>query len=274
MAKVKEFYKYDDKQMNFHYSLDEHPDLLDERFKMHTHQFNELYYCISGKGTFSIEGTRYKVRGGDLLIMKSAESHAIEISAGEPYERLALQFDPQLLEDAGLSDLLIPFNSRELGKGNLFRASDFKNSLYRTLLEGLTDKKPNPKTQIISMLIPLLNEIKTAYDERGRVDTGADEDLCWRITDYINCHLSSELSLESLCKRFYISKSQLCRLFKASLGSGVWEYITVKRLITAKSLIKSGVHSTKAAVACGFNDYSAFYRAYTKYFGTSPKKDI
>jgi len=271
---VKEFYKYDDENLSFHYSLDEHPDLLDERFKMHTHPFNELYYCISGKGTFSIEGTKYKVRGGDLLIMKSAESHAIEISAGEPYERLALQFDPYLLEKAGLSELLIPFNSRELGKGNLFRASDFKTSLYRMLLEGLTEKKTNPKTQIMSMLIPLLNEIKLAYEKKGKNDIEADEDLCWRITDYINCHLSSELSLEGLCKRFYISKSQLCRLFKSSLGTGVWQYITVKRLMAARSLIRSGVHSTKAAVACGFNDYSAFYRAYIKYFGTSPKQDM
>ena len=271
---MRQYYKYDDEQMNFHYSIDEHPDYSDERFKMHTHQFNEIYYCIRGKGTFSIEGTSYEVRGGEILIMKSAESHAIEIESSEPYERLALQFDPEILERAGLNRLLVPFNARERGKGNLFRASDFKTPLYSMLLDSLCEKTDNPKEQILSMLFPLLNEIKMAFEQREHSETGASDGLCSQIIDYINCHLSSDLSLKGLCEKFYISKSQLCRLFKASLGTGVWEYITVKRLITAKSLIKSGVHSTKAAVACGFNDYSVFYRAYTKYFGISPKKDI
>lgn len=270
---MNEFFKYDDNDMSFHYSRDEVPDRSDERFKMHTHQFNELYYCISGKGTFSIEGTSYKVHGGDLFIMRGAESHAIEISADEPYERLALQFNPEILERAGLGDLLIPFNARELGKGNLFKATDFKTPLYKMLLEALAEKKINQKTQIISMLTALLSEIKSAFEERDK-NCEREESVIGRVIDYINCHLSSQLSLEGLCERFYISKSQLLRLFRSSLGTGVWEYITIKRLMTARSLIKSGVHSTKASVACGFNDYSAFYRAYLKYFGVSPKKDI
>lgn len=270
---MKEFFRFDDSDMSFHYSRDEVPDRSDERFKMHTHGFNELYYCISGRGTFSIEGTSYKVRGGDLFIMRGAESHAIEISSDEPYERLALQFNPEILERAGLGDLLIPFNARELGKGNLFKATDFRSPLYKMLLEGLAEKKTNQKTQTISMLTALLSEVKTAFEEREK-NSERDEGVVSRVIDYINCHLSSPLSLEGLCEKFYISKSQLCRLFKSSLGTGVWEYITVKRLMAARSLIRSGVHSTKAAQACGFNDYSAFYRAYIKYFGVSPKKDI
>jgi len=270
---LKEFYKYDDENLSFHYTLDALPDLKNEQFKMHTHRFNELYYCIRGKGLFCIEGTNYPLHAGDILIMRGAESHALEISCDEPYERMALQFDPEIIKKLGLLELLRPFEERELGKRNLFTPSDFSTPLYQMLLDGLAQKTENPRMQIISMLIPLLNELKTAFDHKKDRDTEGGDGVVKQIIDYINCHLADDLSLEHICERFYISKSQLCRIFKTAIGSGVWEYITIKRLMTAQQLIRGGTRSTKAADACGFKDYSVFYRSYRKYFGVSPKQD-
>ena len=49
-------------------------------------------------------------------------------------------------------------------------------------------------------------------------------------------------------------------------------YLTVKRLVYARQRIEAGEPATHAYLACGFNDYSSFYRAYVKYFGTAPTK--
>ena len=93
------------------------------------------------------------------------------------------------------------------------------------------------------------------------------------ILQYVNRHLYEELTLDELCRQFYISKTQLGRLFRAATGSTAWDYILVKRLIRARQLILSGVSITEASVCCGFRDYSTFYRAYKKRYDTSPTAD-
>jgi len=74
-----------------------------------------------------------------------------------------------------------------------------------------------------------------------------------------------------LSERFFISKNHLNRVFKNATGVTVWEYIKLKRLIMARNSIFSGTPAIIACQSSGFNDYSAFYRAYKERFGVSPK---
>ena len=94
------------------------------------------------------------------------------------------------------------------------------------------------------------------------------------LVNFINRHLSDNLSLEILSNHFYLSKSQLNRIFKVGTGTSIWEYILLKRLMGARNLIKSGVGVVKASQQFGFSDYSAFYRAYKKHYNVSPKSDF
>lgn len=269
---MKQHYEFQDESLIFHYLREDKPNPKSTGFTVHTHLFNELYYFVSGKAVFRIEGTRYPLHPGDILIMRHAESHSLEIDGSEPYERISLRFDSELIRSIDPSmRLLHAFSDRELGKSNLFTPSDFSTPLCEMLAEGMMEKTDNPRQQIISMLIPMLNELSQAY-EKKKANPSDSEEPSRRIIDYINRHLSDDLSLDHICERFYISKPQLCRIFKASTGSTVWEYVTIKRLMAAQQLISEGTPPTKAAVLCGFNDYSVFYRAYRRRFGVSPKK--
>lgn len=269
---MKQHYEYKDQSLNFHYTLTDFSDPKNAGFSphVHTHLFNELYYFIGGKASFLIEGTRYPLHPGDILIMRHAESHTLVIDKSEPYERISLHFDPEIIRsiDPELK-LLYAFNDRELGERNLFTPSDFSSSLCGMLAESMMEKSQEPHRQIISMLIPMLNELCIAYENKKN-NVSDSEAPGRRIIDYVNRHLSEDLSLDHICTRFYISKPQLCRIFKAATGSAVWEYVTVKRLMAAQQLIRSGTPPTKAATLCGFNDYSVFYRAYRRRFGVSP----
>ena len=60
------------------------------------------------------------------------------------------------------------------------------------------------------------------------------------------------------------------RLFKAQTGCTVHNYIRQKRLVLAARLIREGMSASAAAAECGFVDYSAFHRAFTKTFRVSP----
>lgn len=267
---MKEFYAYQDDRLYVHHSLEHSPDPT--QYKMHTHEFCELYYFIHGKGVFRIEGTRYPLHPGDLLIMRRAEAHRLEIEPSEPYERISIHFDPAMFDALDPTRALLrPFYEREMGRRNRFVPSDFDSSLCTALFETLMERQDDLHLQIVSSLIVLLNELRRAFARQEKSKTAVSDSTDKRVIDYINRHLSEELSLDRLCSRFYISKPQLCRIFKAATGSTVWSYITIKRLMAAQQMIRAGTAPTRAAAACGFNDYSVFYRAWRRRFGTSPK---
>lgn len=265
---MEHIYRYNDNFINWHHLYEAHPD--PDAFKMHAHDRCEILYFVSVKGKYHIEGSEYPLHNGDILIMRRGESHYIEVDQSQPYERLALHFDTALLKDVDPDGrLLTPFRNREPGKYNMFTAADFPNDNYLIYLRSITIAGEDQRLQVVTNLFALLNELYNAA--ANRAENVAAESNSYKIVQYVNAHLSEELSLESICKQFYISKPQLCRIFKRATGSSIWNYVTVKRLLNAQRLIRRGNTVANAAIMCGFGDYSSFYRAYKKQFGVSPK---
>ncbi len=266
------FAQYNDNALFFHHTRDEAPDPAN--FTMHNHERYEIYYFISGKASFFIEGNRYPLNSGDLLIMRSTEAHCISVDPSEPYERFALHFSRELIYGSKTADyLLSPFDKREAGKQNRFGKYDFKDGMYKSLLENIMSfSPPEIHNQVVSNLPALLNEIRIAYENVSPENITESSSSAHKIISYINTHLSDKISLDELCSEFYISKAQLCRVFKQTVGTTVYGYITAKRLSAAQALLVSGMPAEKVFTECGFGDYSAFYRAYRKYYGYSPSQ--
>lgn len=267
--------RFDNADIEFHHSIDERPDTTD--FRMHTHSKYELYYFVSGNATYHVEGNEYQLKPGCILVIRGAESHYISVSDSTPYERIAIHFSPELIRSVDPDGALLQaFNDRELGQRNLYLQSVFEGDLYLRLTERLMNIGENDGyPQIIAVLFSLLGEIRTAFLNRSSALSDADSDTrAHKIITYINRNLRRELSLDKICENFYISKAQLCRIFKRSTGSTAWSYITVKRLTLARELLRSGVSPSSVCFECGFSDYSVFYRSYVSHFGHSPKCDV
>ncbi len=269
------FCRYTDKLLHFHHSIDSHP--RDEDFTMHVHEQYEIFYFVSGEASYLVEGTEYKLHPGDLLIMRDSESHKIKILADKPYERYALHFSPEILSAVDPSHFLLePFTFHPLGQNNLYRPGVFKGHQPLELLESMcvsTDSAQEQRLGILVHLYPLLDTIRHAYQYQQQEPESMGHNPTEEIVSYINRHLFDELSLQVLASHFFLSTSQLNRLFRQATGSSVWEYITIKRLMAARAKIKSGIPTTTACQECGFHDYSSFYRAYLRRFGKPPKSD-
>ncbi|MFD2328629.1 response regulator [Cohnella sp. GCM10020058] len=101
---------------------------------------------------------------------------------------------------------------------------------------------------------------------RGRTRLDLDE-----IRAHIDAHFAEELTLESLSHRFFVSKEHLSRAFKAHVGTGVTDYVTMRRMVYAEALLREGKVSIKqAAKLAGYEDLAYFYRVFKKRFGISP----
>lgn len=270
------FCNYTDPLINFHHNLDHHPN--DADFVMHVHEHYELFYFISGDADYLIEGSRYPLEPGSLLLMRPTETHRVRILSGKTYERYSFHFSPELLNIVDPTrQLLIPFTERPLGQNNLYRPSDFKSrqplELFEAMCIPVSDNNER-RMEILAHLYPLLSTVRHAFlQKQDRKNNPSTRSLSEELIAYINLHLFDELSLDLLADRFFISTSQLGRRFKQATGASVWEYIMIKRLMTAREKIKTGMPVGTVFQECGFHDYSAFYRAYVRRFGVSPKED-
>ena len=138
----------------------------------------------------------------------------------------------------------------------------------------IVDSDKNDIITIYSGLFSLLNEIRFAFSNQQSSIVLGSENTAVRIINYINANISGDITPESIAKEFYISRSQLYYIFKKSIGSSVWDYITTKRLFLAKQMMLTGEKPTDVYQKCGFKEYTAFFRAYKNKFGSSPKNDI
>ncbi len=269
---MRSFYAYSDKDFSVSHTLTEQPDPAE--FHMHTHARAEIYYFVRGRGVFRIEGSEYPLESGDLLVMQPAESHLILPSPKYAYERKDVHFSTDILRTIDPDgQLLQPILNRKPGKHNLFKNSDFAGGSGH-YFERMMSDVGDPRVNLISGLIPLLNELQHIRLTQGESEDAGSDTTEYRVIRYINKNLSSPISLDDICSKFYLSKTQLCRLFKDATGTTVWKYITTKRLIKARQLIASGENPTHIyASQCGFSDYSSFYRAYVKHFGCAPTKN-
>jgi len=192
--------------MAFRYNLDAHP--VPESFTMHTHQMCEVYLFLNGKASFRIEGSEYKLERGDLLIMRPAEAHCIQVQPDYPYERMSMHFEPTLFERIDPEQhLLKVFMDREAGRFNRFSAAEFPDQSYRMAFTQLMESGHLQRLDIASSLLSLLTQLYRLYQQRGDEAPAAEGTLLSQVIRHINEHLSEPLSLDGLCEQYGMPNS-------------------------------------------------------------------
>jgi AraC-like DNA-binding protein len=89
--------------------------------------------------------------------------------------------------------------------------------------------------------------------------------------DYIRKNLHQKLSIESIAKMAYVSKSNFFRMFKDELGTSPNEFILHERISRAKELLKSRNSIKETAFQTGFSDTNYFTRVFKQLVGMTPK---
>lgn len=94
-----------------------------------------------------------------------------------------------------------------------------------------------------------------------------------RITDYINSHLSDDLSISTLSDRSMLSPAKLQEGFKLTHNNTVNEYIREQRIRKAEELIKnSDMNISQVVYTVGFSSRSYFSKIFKEKYNCSPNK--
>lgn len=262
-------FRYQAPELQLFHKVNENP--IREKLVLHTHADAELYCFLSGKATYYVEGTAYPLQPGDIILVRPMEAHNVRIDPSAPYERILLNFDAGIFSSVDPDNrLMTPFFQRSAGKRNFYRP---ENDRCLSLLQDMTTACADQKLVILGNLILLLQQLNEMFRSQPPVmdDT---ETLESEVIRYINKHLDQVLTIQTLCDRFFISRAQLCRRFRQATGTSIGTYVTAKRLLLARQLLRQNQKPTEVFTACGYQDYSAFYRAYRNYFGYSPGDEL
>ena len=245
----------------------------DSDFELHIHDGYELLCLVKGDVGYIVEGQKYKLSPGALMLMRSSETHKLIVEKSTEYERYVLNFSPSIISKIGLTrDLIAPFKERKIGEKNMYLPSEFRHATPVFYFNrAFMDIETLSSEDVISSLFSsLLCEIKCAFDKKE--EKVSEPLLSDEIISYINENLKNDISIDKIAKYLHVSPTQVSRVFKDSLGTSVYDYVLTKRLIMFNKKAPFAKSVQELSRECGFCDYSSFYRLYKKRFGVSPAK--
>lgn len=246
----------------------------------HCHSVYEIYYFISGDANIMVEGKIHKLTPHSLLLIAPQMLHGIQVTSDADYVRTVLFLTPKddlIPERTHLLTSIMPDHKKNANQEFFYEHTEsFRLDEFFYNLKQLEDQpadvrellEPVFTEALISQIHLLCRTMKPSSLKEKAPEKIMD------IINYINLHLTEDLSLESVAKHFFISQNYLNKNFKQYLGTTVAEYIRFKRVAMARQYIYEGESATSAALRAGFADYSSFYRSYKKYVNSSPRKDL
>lgn len=257
--------------MNFEilrYTQDKHPD-------SHIHELYEIFISLSNEGKFFVREEGYPLRFGMVFILNPFEIHRCFCKGNREYDRYVLRFSEDYLKTMSTktTDMEVLFSSSPL-------ILQVESSTLAKMLDQLSvlntptgdqfgdDVEKNIKlSEFLLLMARVINREKISH-----VPISKGEDRIGQILRYIHSNYNQDISLDSLSKQFFISKSRLSQIFKDTTGFSVGDYILTYRIKTACTLLKSGMRVQDVGEMTGFHTSTNFIRAFKKRTGYSPGK--
>ena len=234
-------------------------------FQPHMHDSCELLMIIRGDIFYSVEGREYKLKSGDIVLSRPYVMHHIQSNSAAVYERFNVIFEEKKLPKSIRDKIPLGID--------VFKLSDYERIL--DLFLKIDYYAQNFSGEVLTRLA--INIVEEIYCNLAISSNKGRDATVNQLTDqaisYINKNLTTIRNISEICDALYITKSHLHHLFVKNIHITPKQYIISKRLMKARKMLLHGGKPTEIYTECGFDDYTTFFRNYTKHFGYSPSSE-
>ena len=151
----------------------------------------------------------------------------------------------------------------------------FYKKLAALVYETLREDQHSPyriRAGVCGLIADLFDYV--AYDRCFQDPVAQNQqELAVSVIDYLEQHLTDDRTLESVCRRFGLSRKTLDRLLKATTGFTAKEMMETLRVEHAKALLKNTEKNMNYILdSCGFGSEKTFYRVFHQKTGLTPNE--
>lgn len=245
----------------------------------HSHDYYEFYFFLEGNVDIQIEDKCYPLRYGDVVLLPpGVMHHAIIHEPGTPYRRFVFWISKSYMDYFLQQSDRYGYILQEAQKKHYLMHNDRMdaNDIHAQIIALIEELHSDhyAKEEQISLYVQqlLLRLNRKLYTQKHKKSAKKESSLYQNLLSYINDNLEEDLSLDAIASHFFVSKYHVAHVFKENTGMSIHQYILKKRLNACKNAMLSEEYVTSFYESFGFQDYSAFYRAFKKEYGISPKE--
>ncbi|WP_142685248.1 AraC family transcriptional regulator [Chitinophaga polysaccharea] len=226
----------------------------------------------------------FEYRPGETVILPANETIIIDFpeattdnptqcvafSVDEAYIRSTLQYLNEYYnsEYTDQNNWRLQFNSYHFN--NDADLTEVINKLVRICSSTDLSRDIYADLSMKELLIRILQNqhLQLIADEK---DTNSNNSRLHFVLHYINEHLTENISVDTLCRKAYLSRNIFFKWFKDQFGITPLQYINRERLKLAKQLLADRNNSVgQVSALCGFNDTNYFIRLFRSAEGITP----
>ncbi|MCR8660588.1 AraC family transcriptional regulator [Paenibacillus endoradicis] len=250
----------------------------------HVHDWYEFVYIYSGRGTFFIDHSFYDAEAGDIYLIPGNTIHHSYPVEDDPKRATAFYFSAAFVHDTSSVGepfhYLQPFETAQSKQSFRFTVPEAYRNQIVDLIEQIHHEYSEEKVgyrQVIRMhiqhILLLLNRHaeETWGESLLRHQAAALPQWIEQTLSYIDSHLEEELGLAIFARNSAVTPAHFSRVFKRLTGMNVTEYVTAKRVMRAKEMLRLNDRNiAQIAEACGFGSIPHFHRKFKALTGMTP----
>ena len=244
---------------------------------IHTHDYIEFEFIVSGTGKYRVDNSEFNLRRGDIFLLDEEHTHCILCDNVSKY--FTLYFTKDYLKS------VFPFEDQSLNAYNAFFENDYYplisfddhyiikvENILQNLLNEYSSKKKEYKGYIVALLSELFLEMwRTKKTFSNNPSKHNSQVIMPRITDYIDAHCFEPITLAKIAKLYNFNQSYLGRVFKKKNGISFNDYVKEKRMSQIVFLLTtSSIPVDEIIRDSGYTNKTFFFKEFKKRYGCTP----
>lgn len=244
----------------------------------HWHEEAEIVIIKSGETEFIADGVRIILNAGDAAFVNPQQIHQYAgLTSSTEYDACVFSLKSLLFayKDKSQSFYIEPLLKGSLRFPQVIRSDSPINKEIRRTFSGMInfyhEKNPGWELAVKISLYEIICILIRYNLLSGSKIIEKDTDTCKRLLEYLDAHLSEDITVAEISRYICMSPNYFSAYFTKHFGRSFVKYMTGLRIEHACILLLSTPMSvTEIAVNSGFENTSYFIRKFRELTGCTP----